>query len=74
MWVGTDKEENEWLPQNTVLMAANKINFVVERFFKCNVFVHQAKIQPGVDRSGLCDPKITITSNGLHETTKVIIR
>lgn len=69
---GSDKEVSEWLPQNTIELASNKISFPVERFYKCNAFVHQAKIQPGIDSSGLCDPKLAITANGMHETTKVL--
>lgn len=73
MWIGSDKEVNEWLPQNAVAMTSTKINFNVERFYKCNVFVHQAKIHPGIDKSGLSDPKLVITANGRHEKTKVIM-
>lgn len=71
LWVGSEKEITEWLPQNTVEIASNKISFSVEHFHKCNVYVHQAKIQPGADKSGLSDPKLVITVNGLHEKTKV---
>ncbi|KAM7358215.1 ferlin family C2 domain-containing myoferlin misfire [Cochliomyia hominivorax] len=28
--------------------------------FKCHLFIHQAKIKPGADRSGLCDPYIRV--------------
>lgn len=71
MWIGSEKEVSEWLPQNTVAMSPTKINFTVDRFFKCNVFVHQAKIQPGVELNGLCNPKLVVTSNGMQERTKV---
>lgn len=71
LWIGSEKEISEWLPQNTIEMASNKINFTIERFYKCNVYVHQAKIQPGADKSGLSDPKLVITVNGMHERTKV---
>lgn len=72
MWIGSDKEVNEWLPQNVIELGINKVNFTVERYYKLNVFVHQAKIQPGFDKSGLCDPKLVIVANGMHEKTKVI--
>lgn len=28
--------------------------------FKCRLFIHQAKIRPGSDRSGLCDPYVRV--------------
>lgn len=28
--------------------------------FKCHLFIHQAKIRPGADRNGLCDPYIRL--------------
>jgi otoferlin len=71
LWIGSEKEISEWLPQNTIEMASNKINFTIERFYKCNVYVHQAKIQPGADKSGLSDPKLVITASGMHERTRV---
>lgn len=74
LWIGSEKEITEWLPQNTVELASNKISFTMERFFKCNVYVHQAKIQPGADKSGLSDPKLVIALNGMHERTKVILK
>lgn len=71
MWIGSDKEINEWLPQNALEVGNNKVNFTVERFFKCNAFVHQAKIQPGIDKNGLCNSKLSITLNGMLMKTKV---
>lgn len=68
LWIGSVKEVGEWLTPNTIELAANKINFTVERFYKCNVFVHQARIQPGIEK---IESKLVITANGLHETTKV---
>lgn len=73
MWIGAEKEINEWLPQNAVQISPNKVDFTLERYYKCNVFVHQAKIQPGYDKGGLADPKLVITVNGMHAKTKVNI-
>ena len=71
MWIGSEKEVNEWLPSNAVMTAANKINFTLERFYKCNAYVHQAKIQSGLERNAN-DTKLSIVANnGLHEETKV---
>ncbi|XP_070501536.1 otoferlin [Chironomus tepperi] len=72
MWIGSDKELNEWLPQNAIEMSSNKINFTIEKYYKCNVYVHQAKIQPGICKDDLCDPKLMVMANGTYERTKVI--
>uniref|UniRef100_A0A1B0G2Q0 C2 domain-containing protein n=1 Tax=Glossina morsitans morsitans TaxID=37546 RepID=A0A1B0G2Q0_GLOMM len=29
-------------------------------YFKCRIFIHQAKVRPGGDRTGLCDPYIRV--------------
>uniref|UniRef100_A0A1A9WPX1 C2 domain-containing protein n=1 Tax=Glossina brevipalpis TaxID=37001 RepID=A0A1A9WPX1_9MUSC len=29
-------------------------------YFKCRLFIHQAKVRPGGDRTGLCDPYIRV--------------
>lgn len=73
MWIGSEKEVNEWLPSNTVLTASNKVNFSLECFYNCNAYVHQAKVQPGIEGSGLNDTKLVVIANGFHEKTKVII-
>lgn len=46
-------EAHYWRP--TVLYTA----------FKCRIFIHQAKVRPGSDRNGLCDPyvRVMICSN-----------
>ena len=73
MWIGSDKELNEWLPQNAIEMTSNKINFTIEKYYKCNVYVHQAKIQPGICKDDLCDPKLMVMTNGTYERTKVTL-
>lgn len=71
MWAGSDKEIHEWLPQNAVEVTPNKIKFMNEKFFTCKVYVHQAKIRPGADQTGLCDPKLNVFYERYHEKTKV---
>lgn len=73
MWIGSEKEVNEWLPSNTVAIAPNKVNFTLERFYKCNAYIHQAKIQPGLARNALDDVKFVMIANGMHEKSKVVI-
>lgn len=73
MWIGSDKNVNEWLPPNTVQAAPDKVNFTLERFYKCNAYVHQAKIQPGIEKTSLDDTKLVVLANGMHEGTKVIV-
>lgn len=71
MWVGGNKEVDEWLPKNVVELGSNKIEFVKEKFFKYNVYVHQARIQPGCEQNGLCDPTLVIAVDGMQAKTKV---
>jgi hypothetical protein len=71
LWIGSDKELSEWLPQNAIEIASNKINFTVEKFHKCNIYVRQAKIQPTTDNKGLCHPKLVAVVNGMSERTRV---
>lgn len=73
MWIGSEKEVGEWLPRNTVEVAPNKVNFTIDRFYKCNVFVHQAKVQPRVYKREESNTKLAILANGLQETTKVFV-
>ena len=72
MWVGSDKELNEWLPPNTLEVSPSKINFSVEKFFIAKIYVHQTKIRPGIDKSGLCDPKLVVFYQNLSVKTKVV--
>lgn len=71
IWIGSDKEKNEWIPQKTIELSMNKMSFSIEKYFKCNVYVHQAKIRPGNDKSGLCDPKLVVYYDSKCEKTKV---
>lgn len=73
MWIGSDKELIEWLPKNAVEMSSNKINFTIEKYYKCNVYVHQAKVHPGNYKDDLCNPKLMVMTNGTYERTKVTI-
>lgn len=47
---------NEWILQEPHYWKP----IVPETHFKCRIFLHQAKIRPGNDRSGLCDPLVRI--------------
>ncbi|KNC25719.1 Gram-negative bacteria-binding protein 3, partial [Lucilia cuprina] len=40
--------------------------------FKCRLFIHQAKIKPGADRNGLCDPYIRIMISQNAAETPII--
>jgi hypothetical protein len=71
LWIGSEKEINEWLPQDAIAVDLNKINFLTENFYRCNIYVHQAKIQPLVDKSDLNNLKLLGLINGACEGTKV---
>jgi hypothetical protein len=71
MWIGSEKEANESLPKNAVEVVKNKINLTVDKTFKCNLYVHQAKIQPRIEKSGLTDAKLVVLVNGKSDRTRV---
>lgn len=71
MWIGSDKEVNEWLPQNMIEVSANKINFALDEYYRCNIYVHQAKVQPLIDRVDTCSPQLIAIINGKYEITRV---
>lgn len=69
IWVGSDKNVNEWLPANVVAESGSRVTFISEKYFNCNVYVHQTKIRPG---SGLSDPKLVVYYGQQYEETKVV--
>lgn len=71
LWIGSEKEISEWLPQDTVVVESNKINFATENYYRCNIFSHQAKIQPTVDKSDSVNLKLLAMINGSCEQTRV---
>lgn len=71
MWIGSDKEVNEWLPQAMIEISTNKINFTLEEYYRCNIYVHQAKVQPSIDKVDTCSPQLIAIINGKSESTKV---
>ena len=73
MWIGSDKEVNEWLPQTMIEISTNKINFALEEYYRCKVYVHQAKVQPSIDKADTCSPQLIAIINGKCESTKVSI-
>lgn len=74
MWIGKEGEVNELFPQSAIEMASNKISFTIERYYKCNVYVHQAKILPAFVKSRLLSNiKLIIFLHGAKEQTKVSI-
>lgn len=73
MWIGSDKELNECLPQSIIELSPTLVNFTVESYYKCNAYVHQAKIQPGLCKDDLCDPKLSIMIGGISEQTRASI-
>lgn len=40
--------------------------------FKCRLFIHQAKIRPGADRNGLCDPYVRVMISECAAETGII--
>lgn len=71
MWAGSDKELHEWLPQHLVEVSHHKISFVSEKYFTGKVYVHQSKIRPANERTGLCDAKLMVFNQNEVVSTKV---
>lgn len=71
LWIGSDKEVSEWLPQSAIEVSSNKINFTLDQYYRCNVYVHQAKIQPA-DKNSTCSPQLLAICEGKCEATKVV--
>lgn len=72
IWVGLESERPKVL---------NDIGWMAEAFFytprdyttyNCKVFVYQAKIRPGNDEGGLCDPKLRVSFMNCVAETSVI--
>lgn len=47
-------------------------NLEDDTYFNCNIYLHQAKIRPGSDVTGLCDPKIRVTFLNCQKESKVL--
>lgn len=71
MWIGSDKEVSEWLPQTVLEITGNRVNFTLDKYYRCNVYVHQAKIQ-FADKISQYSPQLLVIANGKCESTRVI--
>lgn len=72
VWLGTSQDPAGELPVDFVLSENGLVTNVADSLFKCNVHIHQAKIRPGADKSGLADATITATLNDAQGSTAVI--
>jgi len=75
LWIGKEKDKKnclpyEWQEKNDF----NKIGVdcVTDNYFNCNLYIHQAKIKPGINVNGLCDGRLQVTFNNWQCTTEVI--
>uniref|UniRef100_A0A1I8QEL5 C2 domain-containing protein n=1 Tax=Stomoxys calcitrans TaxID=35570 RepID=A0A1I8QEL5_STOCA len=53
-----NKMKSQWL--NPEPFYWRPITKATNTAFKCRIFIHQAKVRPGADRSGLCDPYVRV--------------
>lgn len=60
------------MPDDCVETENGQVTSGVNSVFKCNLYVHQAKIRPGSDRSGLADVRITATINDIQGFTTLV--
>lgn len=59
---------NDWIQQEPHYWKT----VVTETHFKCRIFLHQAKVRPGNDPSGLCDPFVRLMICNQSADTPVI--
>lgn len=73
IWIGLDAERSD--VSNQVGWISTEEFYYTPRdytMYNCKVFIYQAKIRPGNDKGGLCDPKIRVSFIGcLGETSKI---
>lgn len=72
VWIGTNQDKTNALPDDCVETDSGQVSSTADSIFKCNVYVHQAKIRPGSDKSGLADVRITATLNDIQGSTATI--
>lgn len=68
VWIGTKTENANAFPDDCLETEKGHVSSI----FKCNVYIHQAKIRPGSDKSGLADARITATLNDTQGSTATI--
>lgn len=72
VWIGTNQDKANALPDDCAEAENGHVSIASHSLFKCNVYIHQAKIRPGSDKSGLADVRITATSNDTQGSTAII--
>lgn len=70
MWIGTVHEKSEWIPDGC-RETHGRLDTVIDSSFKCNVYVHQAKITRANVRNDQVNTKVAVTLNVLQGVTKV---
>ncbi len=72
VWIGTNQDKAGALPDDCVESENGCISSTANTLIKCNVYIHQAKIRPGADKSGMADARITVTLNGTQGSTAIV--
>ncbi|KAJ6640630.1 Otoferlin, partial [Pseudolycoriella hygida] len=71
VWIGTSKDKTNALPDDCVETESGLVS-TADSIFKCNVYIHQAKIRPGSDQSGLADVRVIATLKDTQGSTALI--
>uniref|UniRef100_A0A1B0D279 C2 domain-containing protein n=1 Tax=Phlebotomus papatasi TaxID=29031 RepID=A0A1B0D279_PHLPP len=69
LWMGGEKEDTEWWPKDWTYSPTSSFNFIespVKTTFRCTIYLYQAKIEPGLNRSSLYDTFVDIFFSGIH--------
>lgn len=72
VWIGTNQDKTNALPDDCVETENGQVSSAANSMFECNVYIHQAKIRPGADKSGLADVRITASLNDTQGSTAII--
>lgn len=72
IWIGTVHEKSEWIPEGCRKTHNGRLETVINSTFKCNVYVHQAKITSANVRKCQVNTKVVVTLNALQGMTKVV--
>lgn len=72
VWIGTNQDKTNALPDDCVATENGQVSSAANSMFECNLYIHQAKIRPGADKSGLANVRITASLNDTQGSTAII--
>lgn len=72
IWLGTVSDSIDWIPNGCRKTSDEQLQIAVNSRFQCNLYVHQAKIRPIMDKTkNVCNAKLVATLNHLQGSTTI---